>query len=278
MANITATDVNKLRKMTGAGMMDCKNALVESEGDFDVAIEILRKKGQKVAAKRADREATEGIVLAKTNSDHSFGGLVIINSETDFVANSVDFVTYANKVIDLVVENKPASIENLRQLDMNGRSVEENLTELVGKTGEKLDLAAYNSVSAAYVSAYIHQGSKLATLVALNKNGFEGVEQLAHDLAMQVAAMNPVAVDKDDVDPAMIEKELEIGREQAKQEGKPESMLDKIAAGKLNRFFKDNTLMGQDFIKDSSKTVAQYVESFGKDLKVLAIYRQKLGD
>jgi elongation factor Ts len=277
MANITAAEVNKLRQMTGAGMMDCKAALVESDGDYEKAVEILRKKGQKVASKRADRVATEGFVVAKTNADITFGALVMVNCETDFVGKSGDFVAYANALIDLAVAKQPKSIDELKALDMNGRTVEERLTDLIGKTGEKLELGAYECVAAETVSAYNHLGNRLATLVGMNGKG-ETAVNIAHDVAMQAAAMSPVALDKDDVDPAIIAKELEIGMEQARQEGKPEAMLEKIAQGKLNKFFQENTLLNQAFIKDSGKTVRQYVQEAGKDLKVTAFKRVKLGE
>jgi elongation factor Ts len=274
---ITAAEVNKLRQMTGAGMMDCKQALTESEGDFEIAIEILRKKGQKVAAKRADRAATEGIIIAKTNADKTFGALIVVNSETDFVAKSADFVNYAKAVLDLAVDKKPASLEALKALSLNGRTVEENLMDLVGKIGEKLELSAYETVQAATVSGYNHLGNKLATLVGLSKNG-EKIEEVAHDLAMQVAAMAPIAIDKDDVSPAVIEKEIEIGKEQARNEGKPEAMLEKIALGKLNKFYQESTLLNQAYVKDHNNTIRQYLQSVDKDLTVVAFKRQKLGE
>ncbi len=274
---ITAAEVNKLRQMTGAGMMDCKQALTESEGDFEKAIEILRKKGQKVAAKRADREATEGIIIAKTNPDKTFGALIVVNSETDFVAKSADFVNYAQAVLDLAVDKKPGTVEELKGMDLNGRTVEENLMDLVGKIGEKLELSAYQTVNAALVSGYNHLGNKLATLVGLNKNGGR-LEEVAHDLAMQVAAMAPIAIDKDDVDPATIAKEIEIGKEQARNEGKPEAMLEKIALGKLNKFYQENTLLNQGFVKDHNLSIRQHLQNIDKDLTVTAFRRQKLGD
>jgi elongation factor Ts len=274
---ITAAEVNKLRQMTGAGMMDCKQALTESEGDFEKAIEILRKKGQKVAAKRADREATEGIILAKTSADKTFGALVVVNSETDFVAKSADFVNYAKAVLDLAVEKRPTTVEDLKALNLNGRTVEENLMDLVGKIGEKLELSSYQTVDAALVSGYNHLGNKLATLVGLNKAGAQ-MEEVAHDLAMQVAAMAPIAIDKDDVDPVTIEKEIEIGKEQARNEGKPEAMLEKIALGKLNKFYQESTLLNQAFVKEHNLTIRQHLQNIDKDLTVTAFRRKKLGD
>jgi elongation factor Ts len=277
MANITAAEVNKLRQITGAGMMDCKAALIESDGDTEKAIEILRKKGQKVAAKRADREATEGIILAKTNDTGDFGAVIKVNSETDFVAKSDDFINYARAVIDLAVAKKPATIDDLKALDLNGRTVEQNLMDLVGKIGEKLELSGYVVVNAALVSAYNHLGNKLATLVGLNQKG-DAIAEAAHNVAMQIAAMNPVAIDKDDVDKSVIDKEIEIGMDQARNEGKPENMLEKIAIGKLNKFYNENTLLNQEFIKDNTKNIRTYLQGINKDLTVTAFTRQKLGE
>ena len=276
MANITAAEVNKLRKMTGAGMMDCKRALVESEGDFEKAIEILRKKGQKVAAKRADKEANEGMVLAKTNKDHSFGAVVMVNCETDFVAKGDVFTEYVNGITDLAIEKKPATLKEFKNLDLNGHTIGETLTDLIGRIGEKMDIT-YEFINAASVSAYNHQGNKLATLIGLNMNDVEDVDQTGHQLAMQVAAMNPVAIDKDNVDPVIIEKEIEIGKEQARREGKPENILEKIAMGKLNKFFRDNTLLNQDFVRDTKKTVRQYLTEHNKELTVVEFKRLMLG-
>jgi elongation factor Ts len=277
MANITAAEVNELRKITGAGMMDCKAALIESEGDKEIAVEILRKKGQKIAAKRADREATEGFIIAKTNAAQDFGALILVNSETDFVAKSDDFINYSKAVIDLAVAKQPASLEELNGMNLNGRTVAENLMDLVGKIGEKLELSGYYKINAEIVSAYNHLGNKLATLVGFNKKGIAGLEEAAHNVAMQIAAMNPIAIDKDDVDAVTIEKEIEIGKEQARTEGKPESMLEKIALGKLNKFYQENTLLNQEFIKDNSKTIRTYLQGFDKDLTVTSFTRQKLG-
>jgi len=277
MANITAAEVNKLRQITGAGMMDCKAALIESDGDTEKAIEILRKKGQKIAAKRADREATEGIIIAKTNDNQDFGALIILNSETDFVAKSDDFINYAKAVIDLAVAKKPASLEELKALNLNGRTVVENLMDLVGKIGEKLELAAYETIRAELVSGYNHLGNKLATLVGINMKGIPGLGEAVHNVAMQIAAMSPIAIDKDDVDAVTIEKEIEIGMEQARRDGKPENMLEKIAIGKLNKFYQESTLLNQEYVKDNTKTIRQYLQGFDKDLTVTAFCRQKLG-
>jgi elongation factor Ts len=275
MANITAAEVNKLRKATGAGMMDCKRALVESEGDFEKAIDILRKKGQKVASKRADKEANEGIVMAKATDDNKYAALFMLNCETDFVAKNDEFVGFANKLMELALANKPASLDAFKALDVDGRNVGDHITEMVGKTGEKMDMAHYEFIEAAQVAAYNHQGNRLATIVGLNK---EDVDiEVGRQLAMQVAAMNPVAIDKEDVAQEIIDKEIEIGKEQAKQEGKREDLLEKIAMGKLNKFFKENTLLNQDFVRDSKMTVKQYLNGIDKDLKVTSIKRLMLG-
>jgi elongation factor Ts len=270
---ITAADVSKLRKMTGAGMMDCKNALEESNGDYEKAVEIIRKRGQMVASKRADRDATEGVVLAKTNANGTLGALIVLNCETDFVAKNDNFINFAQGILDKAVSEKPADLEGLKGIKIDGRSIGERVTEQIGIIGEKLDLSYFGKIEAGQVVPYIHPGNKLATLVGLNKV----VDvKIGRDVAMQVAAMNPVAVDKSDVSAEMIEKEKEIGREQARLEGKPENMLDKIAEGKVNKFFKESTLLNQEFTKDNSKTVRQYLQGFDKDLVVTGFLRYTL--
>jgi elongation factor Ts len=270
---ITAADVSKLRKMTGAGMMDCKNALEESNGNFDQAVEIIRKRGQLVASKRADRLATEGVVLARISDRGDFGALIVLNSETDFVAKNEGFIKFAQDILDLAVEKRPADLDALKNLSLGGRPVGDRVTEQVGIIGEKLDLSFYGKIEAAQVVPYIHPGNKLATLVGMNKT----VDVKAgKDIAMQVAAMNPVAVDKADVPADVIEKEKEIGREQARNEGKAENMLDKIAEGKLNKFFKESTLLNQEFTRDSTKTVRQYLQGIDKDLTVAGFVRYNL--
>ena len=274
MAKITAADVNKLRKMTGAGMMDCKNALVEAEGDFDKAIEVLRKKGQKVAAKRADRESKEGAAIAKVNSDNTVGAAIVLACETDFVGKNEDFVKLAHRFAEIALDYDTK--EDFLKADFDGITVAEKLLEQTGVIGEKLDISAFEKVSAPFVGSYIHAGNKIATIVGLSKN-VEGVAEVAKDVAMQVAAMNPIALDEDSVDSAIIEKEIEIAKEQLRNEGKPEAMLENIAKGKLKRFFKDNTLVNQIFIKDSKINVAQYVKSLGDDVKVTDYKRVALG-
>jgi len=266
MATISAADVAKLRRVTLAGMMDCKKALEESEGNFDKAIEIIRKKGQAVANKRADKEATEGVVLAKTTQDAKTGVLLVLNSETDFVAKNASFQEFAYKVLDLALANKPANLEELKALPLEGGKVGEKVVEYIGIIGEKLDLSYYSIIEAAHVQAYIHPGNRLATLVGFTKAGVD--VQVYKDVAMQIAAMNPVALDKDSVKQETITLEIEIGKEQARREGKPEEMLEKIAQGKLAKFFKENTLLNQDFVKDNKMTIKQYLQSINKDLTV----------
>ena len=274
MIKITAAEVNNLRKQTGAGMMDCKRALVECEGDIEKAIDHLRKKGQKVAAKRADRSATEGAVIAKINADGTYGTVVMINCETDFVAKNQDFINYVTSVADLAVNNKPKNIEELKALDLNGRTVEETILDQTGVIGEKIELGQFEVVVAENVAAYIHQGNRLATILGLNNSGFD---QIGRELAMQVAAMSPIAVDQDGIDAETIEHEKQIGMEQARQEGKPEAMLEKIAMGKLNKFFKENTLINQVFVRDGKKTVKEYLKENNNDLAVTSFKRVMLG-
>ncbi len=274
MAEISAADVAKLRRVTLAGMMDCKKALEESEGNFDKAIEIIRKKGQAVANKRADRDATEGAVLSKVTTDGKFGAVITLNSETDFVAKNADFQKLANKILDIAIASKPANLEALKSLPMDGGKIGEKIIEYVGIIGEKIELAYYEKIEAAHVQAYIHPGNKLATLVGFTKAGVD--IQVYKDVAMQIAAMNPVAVDKDFVSPATIAQEIEIGKEQARRDGKPEEMLEKIAQGKLTKFFKESTLLNQDFVKDNKMTIRQYLQSFNKELTVTDFKRYSL--
>ena len=274
--NITAADVNKLRKQTGAGMMDCKNALVEADGDFDSAIDILRKKGQKVAAKRSDRDAAEGVVLAKTTDGGKRGVVIMLNCETDFVAKNDDFVKVAETILDIAADKLPEDLEQLKQLpfDNGGLSVADKITEQTGVIGEKIDLSAYETIEAQTVVAYVHPGNRLAAIVGLNKDG--NLEEAGKDVAMQVAAMAPVALDKDDVPEDLIEKELEIGKELAIQEGKPEDLAEKISKGRLNKYFQENTLLNQSFIKDSKKSVKQYLDETEKGLSVTGFKRISL--
>ncbi len=273
---ITAQQVNELRKATGAGMMDCKKALVETNGDKEKAIDYLRKKGQKVAAKRADREASEGVVLAKVSDDNKFAAAVMINCETDFVAKNQDFIDYVKSVIDLAVANRVKTADELKSLKLGDRTVEESVVDKTGVIGEKIELSHYEVVEAENVYAYIHPGNRIASIAGLNKAG-EAFADAGHDVVMQIAAMAPVAVDKDHVADDVIQREIEIGKEQARQEGKPEDMIERIATGKLNKFFKENTLLNQTFIKDSKKSIQQYLQSFDKDLTVTDFKRLALG-
>lgn len=274
MAKITAAEVNKLRKQTGAGMMDCKKALVEADGDFDTAIDILRKKGQKVAAKRADREATEGCVLAGTNSDDTFGAIVSLNCETDFVAKNEGFVSLTQSILDAAIANKVSSKEDLLKQTLDGGlTVEEKLVEQTGVIGEKLEIGGYETVEDKYVACYIHPGNKLATVVGLNDRS----EEAGRNVAMQAAAMNPVALNKDEVPQEVIDRELEVGKDLARQEGKPEEMLDKIAQGRLGKFFKENTLLDQAYIRDNKMSVSKYLGSVSKGLEATKFRRVGLG-
>ncbi|MGV6830114.1 MAG: translation elongation factor Ts [bacterium] len=273
MVKITAAEVSKLRKVTGAGMMDCKKALVEAEGDFDQAIEILRKKGQKVAAKRADRDSSEGAVIAKVSDNQSNGVIVSLNCETDFVAKNESFVSLAHDLAELALNH--ASLDSLLAADFNGITVGEKLTEQTGVIGEKIEIGVFKTLEAPFVGSYIHAGNKIATLVGLSSS-VENAETAAKDVAMQAAAMNPIALNEDGVDATVIEKEIEIAKDQLRAEGKPEAMLDNIAKGKIKRFFKDNTLVNQAFIKDSKVSVADYVKSYG-DVEVTAFERVALG-
>lgn len=274
MGKITAAEVNKLRKTTGAGMMDCKKALMESDGDFDKAIEILRKKGQKIAAKRADRESSEGAVIAKVSSDASKGAIVSLNCETDFVAKNDSYLALANELAEMALglNNK----EELLTADYNGITVQEKLTEQTGVIGEKIEIGDFRILEAPFVGSYIHAGNKIAVLTGLSKKT-EGAEEVAKDVAMQVAAMNPVALNEEGVDQGIIDKEIEIAKDQLRGEGKPETMLDKIAQGKMKRFFKDNTLVNQAYIKDNKTSIAEHVKTLGEDVNVVAFERVALG-
>jgi len=271
MGTITAADVAKLRRVTLAGMMDCKKALQESEGNFDKAIEIIRKKGQAVANKRADREASEGVVLSKVTADGKTGVMIVLNSETDFVAQNASFLELANKILTVALSKNPSSLEELKSLSMEGGNVGSKIVEYIGIIGEKLDLSYYEKIEASHVQAYVHPGNRLATLVGFTKAGLD--VQVYKDVAMQIAAMNPVAVDKDEVKQEIIAQELEIGKEQARRDGKPEEMLEKIAQGKLSKFFKEYTLLNQDFVKDNKMTIKQYLQSVDKGLTVTAFKR-----
>lgn len=256
--------------------MDCKKALTEANGDFEAAIDYLRKKGAKVAASRQDRESNEGVVIAKTTADGKRGVVVELNCETDFVAKNADFVAFANSIADLAIEKNPASLEELTSLDLNGTKLADQIIDKTGKIGEKIGVSKFETVSGEKVIAYIHGNYRLGVLVALSADA-AGVEEAGKDVAMQIAAMNPVAIDKGDVDSRTIEREMEIAKEQIRAEGKPEEMVEKIAAGKLNKFYKDSTLLNQEFVKDSSKNIAQFLDSVSKGLTVTAFKRVQLG-
>jgi len=268
MANVTVADIAKLRKMTGAGMMDCKNALAEAECDFDKAIELIRKRGQAIAAKRSDREASEGCVLA--DSKDGFAAIVGLKCETDFVAKNADFIALTKKILDAAMNAKAADAEALKAVKIGDRTIAELITAQSGVTGEKMELGAYEFLSAPATTCYIHNGNRLASIVAFNE---AADEQVLHEVAMQVAAMNPISVSRDDVPAEIKAKELEIGREKAREEGKPEAILDRIAEGRLNKFFQENTLLEQEFIIDAKKSVKQHLQEASKSLTVTAFKR-----
>jgi elongation factor Ts len=272
--SFTTADVVKLRKVTGAGMMDCKGALADADGNFERAVEIIREKGKLVANKRADRDAAEGVVLAKVSDDKKFGAIVVLNCETDFVAKNENFVAFADSILKAALENNADSLETVKSLNLNGRSIEAQVTEQTGVIGEKIELSYYNKINAETVVGYIHPGNKLSTLVGFNKPGVE--VQVTKDVAMQVAAMAPVAVDKDSVSQEVIEKELAIAKEKFRLEGKPEAMLDKIAQGALQKFFQDSTLLNQIYVKDGKITIKEFLSQNDKGLTVTAFDRYSL--
>jgi len=274
MGQITAIEVSKIRKATGAGMMDCKKALEDTNGNFDKAIEIIRKKGQLIANKRADREAGEGVVLAKVTDNQKRGAMIVLNCETDFVAKNESFVEFAQSILEKAVNENPGTLEELKKSKLTDRTIEETVIEQVGIIGEKLELSYYEKIEAPTVVTYIHPGNKLASMVGLNQENTD--TQICKDLAMQVAAMNPVAVDKEDVPKEVVDKEIEIGKEQAKREGKPDELIEKIAMGKLGKFYKESTLLNQEFIKDNKKTIRQFLADTDKELTVIAFKRFSL--
>lgn len=277
MTTVSASEVNKLRQATGAGMMDCKNALVETNGDFEAAVDFLRKKGAKIAAKRADREATEGCVIALTNDTNTSGVIVLVSCETDFVAKNENFVTMANSIAKIAMDNKPADIEALKALTIGDVSIADRLLEEVAKIGEKIEVTKYELVEGLNVVSYIHGANRMGVLVEFNNGSSEANMVAGKDVAMQIAAMNPVAVNRDSVDSKTIERELEIGREQARAEGKPEAMIERISTGKLEKFFKESTLLAQDFVKDGSMTIEKYLSGVEPGLTVTSFKRVQLG-
>jgi elongation factor Ts len=272
--SLSTTDIVKLRKLTGAGMMDCKKALQEAEGNFDRAIEIIRERGKLIASKRSDREASEGVAISGITENKKFGAMIVLNCETDFVAKNNDFIAFANSILDMALKQKPANLEELKNLNTKNRSIDTRVTEQTGIIGEKIELSYYEKIEAETVVNYIHPGNKLATLVGFNKATVEN--QLAKDIAMQVAAMSPISIDKDDIPRNVIDKELEIAKEKFRQEGKPEAMLEKIAQGSLNKWFKDVTLLNQAFIKDTKISVKQYMAQKDKELEVTSFIRYSL--
>jgi elongation factor Ts len=271
---ISAKDVNELRKKTGSGMMDCKKALEESNGDMQAAIDFLRKKGQKIAAKRGDRDAKEGLVIAKTTTDNSKGVLVCLNCETDFVAKNEDFGKLANTIASIATDHSPSNVDELLSLsfDGNGLSIGDKITEQTGVIGEKIEISGYELIEAVQVIAYNHPGNQIATIVGMNNKADDEGKQVA----MQVAAMNPIALDKDSVPQDVVDREIEVGKELAIQEGKPAEMAEKIAMGRLNKFFKETTLMNQSFIRDNKKTVQQFLKETSPDLSVTDFKRISL--
>ena len=273
MGKITASEVNNLRKISGAGIMDCKNALVEANGNVETAIELLRKKGQKVAAKRADRESSEGAAIAKVDSDSTNGVIISLNCETDFVAKNESFISLANELAKLALNHE--TIDEFLNSSIDSMTVNEKLIQQTGVIGEKLVIGSFEKVSASYVGKYIHAGNKIATIVGFSSS-VEGVEEAAKNVAMQAAAMNPIALDENGVDQKIIDKEIEIAKDQLRQQGKPEEMLENISKGKLKRFFKDNTLVNQDYIKDNKQSVSSYVKSINSDLKITDFRRVAL--
>jgi elongation factor Ts len=274
MSTITAADVNKLRQITGAGMMDCKKALTEAEGDFDKAIEVLRKKGQKVAANRSDRESTEGAAIAVVNAEQTIGVVITLNCETDFVGKNEGFVKLAQDLANQALNY--ASKEDFLASDFGGITVADKLIEQTGVIGEKIEIGAFERLEGPFVGSYIHAGNKIAVITSLSAK-VSGADEAAKNVSMQAAAMNPIALNESGVDQSIIDKEIEIAKDQLRQEGKPEAMLENIAKGKLNRFFKDNTLVNQDYIKDSSMSVSAYIKSVDAALTVTGFKRVALG-
>ncbi|MCF6357642.1 MAG: translation elongation factor Ts [Draconibacterium sp.] len=272
--SFTTADVVKLRKVTGAGMMDCKNALKDAEGDFDRALEIIREKGKAIANKRADRDAAEGVVLAKVTPDNKFGAIVVLNCETDFVAKNDSFVALTDSILNVALENKADSLEALKALKLDGTVIDTLVTEQTGVIGEKLELSYYKSISAEKIVNYIHPGNKLATLVGFNKGDVETI--VAKDIAMQIAAMAPIAIDKDAISQEVVDKEIEIAKEKYRLEGKPEAMLDKIAQGSINKWFKDVTLLNQTYVKDGKISIKDFLKQNDSELTVTAFDRYTL--
>ena len=274
---ITASQVNELRQKSGAGMMDCKNALVEANGDFEQAIDLLRSRGQKVAAKRGDKDAAEGLVLAKTNEAGNMGIIMVLNCETDFVAKNDSFGEFASQIVNTAVEKAPKTIDELLSISINGgnQTISDKITEEIGKIGEKIEISDFECIESPQVTAYNHPGNRIASIVALSKEG--DLDKAGKDVAMQIAAMAPIAIDKEDVEQSVIDRELEVGKEQAREAGKPEEMLEKIAMGKLGKFYKESTLLNQAFIKDNKKSVGEFLDEIESGLTVSSFKRMALG-
>jgi elongation factor Ts len=275
--SISAAEVNKLRQMTGAGLMDCKKALTESNGDMDAAVDLLRAKGAKLSAKRADRSASEGAIIALTNDSSSAGVVVELNCETDFVGKNEGFVALATEIANIALAQKPKTKEDLLGLNINGSTISDRLVDEVGKIGEKIELGTYEILEGTNVVSYIHAGNKLGVLVNLNNTANATNQAAGKDVAMQIAAMNPIALDQTSVSQEVIDREIAVGKEQALSEGKPAEMIEKIAMGKLNKFYKDNTLMKQDFVKDGSKSVEKMLSEVESGLTVTGFCRVQLG-
>ena len=273
---VSASDVNKLRQHTGAGMMDCKKALEESNGDFDEAVSYLRKKGAKVSAKRADKEANEGRVEAVTNEDQTAGVILAANCETDFVAKNEDFTQFVQQAAKAALEQKPADKEALQSATVDGTSISTMLEDQMAKIGEKITISTYHLLEGQYVVGYNHFGNQIGVLVAFNKSG-DHVQQPAQDIAMQIAAMGAMAVNRDGIPEEAVNQELEVAKEQIRQEGKPDHLVDKIAQGKLNKFYKENTLLEQEFVKDSNKTVKEFLAEVDSELQVIDFRRVAIG-
>ena len=275
--NISAKEVNELRQKTGSGMMDCKKALVEAGGDFDKAIDILRKKGQKVSAARSNRETSEGIVIYKLSSNEDKASILSFTCETDFVAKNEDFQELASRILDTAFENNFSSVEEILSSKLDSLTIEQEIVNLIGKIGEKIELRQFENLEGEKIVPYIHAGNKLGVLVSLVNTSSVDYVSAGKDVAMQIAAMNPIALNKDGVDQSVIDKEIEIGKEQAIKEGKPENIVEKIAQGKLQKFFKENTLLSQPFVKDNSMTIESYLGTFSSDLKVDKFLRVSIG-
>jgi|SRR6185437_3707967 len=275
--SITAADVNTLRQRTGAGMMDCKKALTEANGDFEKAIDILREKGQKVAMNRSGREAKEGLVIARATADNKKGVITVLNCETDFVSRNQEFIDVANKIGEIALNGNFASVDELKAAEYEkGLTIENKITEYIGKIGEKLELSTYQVINGDKIFVYNHPGNRLASMVAFNKANANNIDDVGKQVSMQIAAMAPIAIDKSDVTQDTLNREMEVAKEQARQEGKPENMLEKIALGKVNKFYKESTLLNQDFIRDGKKTVLQFLQDNDKELKVIAFKRAAL--